>query len=103
MRTRVTTFFVTRHPGAVEWAACQHMQVDRFLQHLNPVLLKSGDTVIGSLPVNLAAKVCAIGAAYWHLSLELPAELRGQELSADDMTKLGAHVERFTVISQNPK
>lgn len=93
----MTTYFISRHPGAIEWAARQHMQVDRRIAHLDPTIVKAGDTVIGSLPVNLAAQVCAKGAAYWHLSLELPAELRGQELSADDLAQRGARVEQFNV------
>ena len=93
----MTSYFVSRHPGAIEWAARQHMPVDQRLGHLDPAIIKVGDTVIGSLPVNLAAQVCAAGAAYWHLSLELPVELRGVELSAEDMRRLGARVERFDV------
>ena len=96
---RMTTYFVSRHPGAIEWAARQNMQVDQRIAHLDPVMVQAGDTVIGSLPVNLAAQVCAKGASYWHLSLELPSELRGLELSADDLERLGARVDRFEVYS----
>ena len=93
----MTTSFVSRHPGAIEWAARQHLHVDRLVPHLDLALVHSGDTVIGSLPVNLAAQVCAAGATYWHLSLELPVELRGRELSADDLEQLGARVEPFDI------
>lgn len=93
----MSTFFVSRHPGAIEWAARQHLHIDRVVPHLDPALLQPGDTVIGSLPVNLAAQVCAAGAAYWHLCLELPAELRGRELSAHDMERLGASLQEFRV------
>lgn len=93
----MTTYFISRHPGAVAWAARQDLHVDQQLSHLDMGHIQPGDTVIGSLPVNLAAQVCVAGAAYWHLSLELPAELRGQELSADDMQRLGARLERFSV------
>lgn len=99
----MTTYFISRHPGAIEWAARQHIQVDQRLAHLDPAILKAGDAVIGSLPVNLAAQVCAAGATYWHLSLELPVELRGLELSADDMMRLNARVERFNVTAKNSK
>lgn len=93
----MTTYFVSRHPGAVEWAARQRLAIDHVVPHLDPAQVQPGDTVIGSLPVNLAAQVCAGGAAYLHLTLELAAELRGKELSADDLETLGARVEAFDV------
>ena len=93
----MTTFFVSRHPGAIEWAARRQFQVDVVVPHLDVALVQSGDKVIGSLPVNLAAQVCAQGAAYWHLSVELPAELRGRELSANNLEQLSARVQPFDV------
>ncbi len=85
--------FVTRHPGAVEWARRRGLQVDRPVEHLDVADIYPGDVVIGSLPVNLAAEVCDRGACYIHLSLRLPAEWRGRELSADDMERFGARLE----------
>lgn len=96
----MTTYYITRHAGAVEWAAQQGLHIDQFVPHLDPAVVHQGDTVIGSLPVNLAAQVCAAGAAYWHLSVELTAELRGRELSAADMHTLGARIEPFLVLPQ---
>jgi CRISPR-associated protein Csx16 len=91
----MTTYFVSRHPGAIEWAKRQKLNVTQFVAHLDTAQVQPGDTVIGSLPVNLAAQVCAIGAAYWHVSVALPITLRGQELSADELDRLQARVERF--------
>lgn len=93
----MTTYFISRHPGTIEWAHRQNLHVDTFMPHLDPALVQGGDTVIGSLPINLAAQVCARDAAYWHLSLELPAGLRGQELSADDLERLGAQLQPFEI------
>lgn len=93
----MTTFFISRHAGAIEWVKRQRLEVDSFVPHLDLVQVQPGDTVIGSLPVNLAAQVCAAGAAYWHLSLALSAGLRGQELTADDMHRLRARVEPFDI------
>ena len=53
--------------------------------------------MIGTLPVHLAAQVCAAGAAYWHLILALPAGLRGQEISAQAMAQMGARLQHFEV------
>ena len=93
----MSIYFVSRHSGAIEWAARRQLHIDRVMPHLDPACVQPGDTVIGSLPVNLAAQVCATGAAYWHLSLELPASLRGRELSADELERLGARVQAFEI------
>jgi CRISPR-associated protein Csx16 len=93
----MATFFISRHPGAIQWAVRKKLCVDRFLPHLDIDEVHAGDTLIGTLPVNLAAQVCAKGAAYWHVSVALPAELRGMELSADDLEQLQARVEQFKI------
>ena len=95
----MTTWFVSRHPGALEWAARQGLHIDRFATHLDPAEVQGGDTVIGSLPVNLAAVVCRRGGRYLNLSVTLPAELRGKELSADQLEKLGARLEEYRIES----
>lgn len=93
----MTTYFVTRHPGARDWATAEGLSVDQVIDHLDPASVQPGDTVIGSLPVNLAAAVCARGGAYLHLSLDLPRELRGRDLSAEEMRGCGARLERYLV------
>lgn len=93
----MTTYFISRHPGAIAWAARHQLVVDHFAAHLDPTQVQASDTVIGSLPVNLAAQICANGAAYWHLSLALPADQRGQELSADDLDSLEARLQAFDI------
>ena len=93
------TIFVTRHPGAAEWAADNGFQAATQVEHLDVADIAAGDVVAGTLPVHLAAAVCEAGAAYWHLTLELPAHLRGVELTAAQMVEAGAHVERYTVCS----
>lgn len=93
----MTTYFISRHPGAIEWANRHALSVDCQIAHFEPHMVQQGDTVIGSLPVNLAAHVCAAGAVYVHLSLELPAHLRGQELSADQLDALGAQLQTYQI------
>ncbi len=93
----MSVYFVSRHPGAREWAAQAGIAVDEVIAHLDVAQVLSGDVVIGSLPVNLAAKVCARGARYLHLSLDLPAEARGIELTAEAMRRYGARVEEYRV------
>jgi len=91
------TYFISRHPGAIEWAQQQGLPFDQQLRHLDINIIQAGDRVIGSLPVNHAASVCAKGARYFHLSLDLPADKRGQELSVDDMHNYGAEIEEFWI------
>ena len=93
----MTTYFISRHPGARAWAAQEGIAVDQVIDHLDPATIQPGDTLIGTLPVNLAAAVCARGGRYLHLSLELPAALRGHELSAEQMRAYGARIEEFRV------
>lgn len=93
----MTTYFVSRHPGATDWAAEEGIHVDAFVEHLDPDGIRDGDTVIGSLPVNLAALVCRRGARYLHLSLELTPDQRGRELTAEEMRGCGARIEVFRV------
>lgn len=93
----MTVFFVSRHPGAVDWARRQGLHVDRWVEHLHADDVRAGDTVAGSLPIPLAATVCARGARYLHLSLDLPAAWRGRELSADELAQAGARLACFVV------
>ncbi len=93
----MTIWFVSRHPGALAWAARQGLRIDRFATHLEPGDVQRGDTVIGSLPVHLAAMVCQRQARYLNLSVELPAALRGKELSADQLERHGARLEEYRV------
>lgn len=93
----MTTYFITRHLGAKEWAKQRGISVDRLMEHLDPETIQAGDVVIGSLPVNLAAQVCERSARYLHLSLKLPSNLRGKELTAADMHRLGARIEEYRV------
>lgn len=93
----MTTFFVSRHPGAVEWAKRQALAVDRFVPQLAAEEIALGDVVIGTLPVHLAREVCACGARYLHLALDLPADARGRELSADELERCGARLEPMRV------
>lgn len=94
----LTTYFVTRHPGALDWAAAEGLAVEVMVAHLDPETIQPGDTVIGTLPIHLAAQVCQRGGRYLHLSLEIPPEQRGQELTAADLRQYGARLEAYQVI-----
>jgi CRISPR-associated protein Csx16 len=93
----MTTWFVSRHPGALDWMRRHGFPFDRHVPHLTMEDIRAGDTVIGSLPVNLAAEVCARGATYRHLSLRLDAADRGRELSADELGEYGATLATYEI------
>lgn len=93
----MTIWFVSRHEGALQWMRQSGVAFDRHVPHLDPAEVLTGDTVVGSLPVNLAAQVCQRGAAYWHLALQMPAEARGRELSADELARMGASLQRYSI------
>lgn len=93
----MTIWLVTRHPGAIEWATRHGVAWDRHVVHLDPCEVAAGDTVIGSLPINLVADICARGAIYFNLSLNLPVHLRGQELDVDDLEHCQAILEKYYV------
>lgn len=90
-------YLVSRHAGAIEWCQEQGYQADKVLTHLDVSLIQANDVVIGTLPIPLAAQVQAKGARYLHLNLPLTAELRGVEISAKQMTELGASLQEFRI------
>lgn len=98
----MTVFFITRHPGARQWAEEEGFAVDRSVEHLDVREIRAGDKVLGTLPANLAAEVCARGGRYFHLSLELPPDMRGRELTAADMRRFGATLAEYRVTRIDP-
>ena len=98
----MASYFVTRHPGAVDWARAQGIEAEA-RAHLDVAEVGPGDRVYGILPVSLAGEICARGAHYFHLTLEVPAARRGQELSAADMTAFGARFEEYMVSKRHPE
>jgi CRISPR-associated protein Csx16 len=93
----MTTWFISRHPGAITWAAQHGLPVERHERHLDPTQVQAGDIVIGTLPVHLAAAVCQRGARFLNLSLDLPTHWRGRELSVEELRQCNARLEGFEI------
>ncbi|MDO4776202.1 MAG: CRISPR-associated protein Csx16 [Cardiobacteriaceae bacterium] len=92
------TWFISRHPGAIDWIKQQPgWHIDHIVSHLNPEDIQPGDTVLGTLPVHLAAAICARGAAFYFLQIPQKADKRGSEYSATDMTRMGVSLKRFHI------
>lgn len=92
-------YFVSRHAGAIEWVKNQNIHIDCFIEHLDltNIHLTADDTVIGTLPVHLAAAVCATGAKFYFLQINASLAQRGKNLSADDMQIMNCSLHRFFV------
>lgn len=73
----MSTWFVSRHPGAIAWLKSQGLSCDYCVEHMDPKAISPGDVVIGLLPAHLAAEVCDRGALYLHISPDLTREQRG--------------------------
>lgn len=93
----MTTFFVSRHPGAIEWVKQQGVKIDRWVPHLDITDIASGDTVVGTLPVPMVFAVNQRGAHYLHLQVNVPASLRGVELTAAQLHAVQASLVAFQV------
>lgn len=94
----MTTYFVTRHPGALQWAATNQVAFDVHLSHLDDLSnLEMGDVVIGTLPINIVYQINQLGVRYIHLSLEIPPSLRGVELDIAQLNACKATLEEFVV------
>lgn len=90
-------YLVSRHQGAVAWSQQQGITVDEIVPHLDISVIQNGDIVIGTLPINLAAEIQRLGGRYIHLSLKVPFELRGIELTSDQLNAIGANLQEFNI------
>jgi len=93
----MTIWFVSRHPGAIEWVKRRSLAIDRFVSHLDLTAVRPGDLIFGNLPVELAAEVCRLGARFFALCLSVSAEQRGLDLTADDLEALQADFQEYQV------
>ena len=94
----MTIYLVTRHQGAIDWINHQGITYEKHLTHLHDVnILQAADVVVGSLPINIVADICERGATYVHLSLYIPEELRGKELTVQQLDDLNAQLESYHV------
>lgn len=101
---RRVCYFVSRHLGAIEWARRHHWGVRAVhVTHLDPHVVNPGDTVIGTLPIHIAAEVCERGACYLHLALDLVAEQRGSELSPEELDAANARLVPYRISEGNTR
>ena len=93
----MTTWFISRHPGAIEWVKLHNIQIDRFESQLDTSLVQAGDVVIGTLPIHLAAEVCQKGVKFYFLSINVTPEQRGTELTCKQLIEQQCSIQPFMV------
>jgi CRISPR-associated protein Csx16 len=91
----MTTYFVSRHSGAREWAEMQGIVAEQ-VEHFDVAIVQDGDVVIGTLPINLVAEVNKRGGRYLHLTMAVPQSRRGDDLTADEMKTFGACLQEYS-------
>lgn len=93
----MTTWFVCRHPGAIDWIRAKNIKIDEFREHLTISEVSIGDVVIGVLPMFLAAAVCAKGARFIGMEFSQSRESRGHELGVDELRALNCRLREFVI------
>lgn len=86
------TVIVTRHKALVQVLAEDFGITGRVVEHALPTDI-IGKIVVGVLPLHLAAKAAKVG----NLNLDLPAELRGKELTAAEVRQYALGMDWFVV------
>ena len=105
------TIIVTRHAGAMEWLRKNHIDIfdpiypiseEEEIEIVEPIVLAHakpddvrGKRVIGILPNRLSS----LAAEYWELNIDIPADMRGKEISCQEMERLGASLKRWDILS----
>jgi CRISPR-associated protein Csx16 len=93
------TYLVTRHIGAIEWLYSKGIKVDAQFVHLTDVnQFQAGDVVVGILPLAFICQLNQRGVVYLHISVTLPFECRGKELTSAMLEQYQAKLERFDVV-----
>jgi CRISPR-associated protein Csx16 len=83
---------VTRHPGLVEVLRADFGITGKVISHATPEAIR-GKRVVGVLPLDLAAEAASVTVVV----LDLPAEMRGKELTADEVRKYMKGLQPFVV------
>jgi len=93
MNGRNGKVIVSRHAGAIEWLR-RHGVTGEVVSHVDTDTDLEGKILIGNAPLWIAAQADEI----WTIEMpELPAELRGKDISAEQMEELGAKLGRYYV------
>ncbi len=100
-------WLVSRHEATIEWVKGRCRNVERVLDHLDEQALcdlkavsqRAPETVcvVGNLPPQLIVRVEQTGAQYVHVELNLPLELRGEEVSLQALSEYEPTLTAYAV------
>lgn len=98
----MTTYLVSRHQGAVDWINHIGHHYDVHVTHLLDIqLLKPADVILGTLPIYIIDALIQSGISYYHLSIDIPEHLRGQALTAAQLSELNASLVEYIVVKMS--
>lgn len=89
----VENLIVTRHHGLVQWLSKRGIR-GTVVSHVTDPTILDGKIVYGVLPLSLASRALAVVTIDMPI---LPAEMRGKDLSPEDMDRWGASLEVYVV------
>jgi CRISPR-associated protein Csx16 len=93
---KIMIYLISRHAGAIEWLTETINQPCTLIDHLTEEMeFKNNDWVIGTLPLTKIATICTQGAKFFLLEVEVPKELRGIDLSKEQLIELGAQLTEY--------
>ena len=97
----MTSIFVSRHAGTVAWAKKHGIKADLWVDHLDTAIVRSGDTVIGTISMAAAAEICLKGAVFFAFDIPLKPEQRGRELSLEEISEMPCRLQQYRVFAVN--
>lgn len=96
------TLLISRHTGALEWLSQQGYKNSEIIEHLDRATIDSltpEDTVVGNLPIHLAAEISQRRSKFLYLQIDLPQALRGKELTAEELDQCNVRLAPYIVYS----
>lgn len=93
----MTVWFVSRHPGAVEWLKGSGIKVDRIADHISPDEVVAGDIVYGVLPLHIISDICEKGARFFALDFNMNLAQRGRDLTKSELDSLKCKLQEYKV------
>ena len=75
----------------------------KHVEQFNLSMLENIDVVVGVLPVHLIAELTSRGVRFFGLSMNVPREMRGKELSELQVRALNPRLQEFLVFKEDPR